>query len=393
MIWSRAAQVSVTVCLFLSIASPSRATTYTARLLHPAGYSASRSYGASAGVQVGTAYDYSIPSNNHAYLWRGTAASAIDLHPVGYVNSHGTAAAGDSQVGAGEDQSSREDHALLWRGSAASVVDLHPAAFRYSQAIAASPTQQVGQALSWPDQNFHAFLWSGTAASAVDLHPGGTVRGSRALGVAGGKQVGAVEKLVGSSFQYHAYLWSGTAASGVDLHPAGFSFSEANAIDGLQQVGLGNTPTTSNHALLWKGTAASVVDLHPAKYAESQAHAIAGSRVAGIVRLKQPNAFGYQAVLWEQATAASVMELHPLLAAIPGIGPNFVYSDANGVDAQGNVVGVAYTADFTPHAVMWSPVPEPGLEGMGCVVLAAGIGLARPRRRRGVLGEVAVLGP
>ena len=147
--------------------------------------------------------------------------------------------------------------------------------------------------------------------TAVDLTPAGFGK-SQAFGVNGGQQVG--HGYWNNGYDNHALLWSGTAASAVDLNPAGFFVSESIAISGGQQAGYGQSPATGNHnhAFVWSGTAASAVDLHQ---------------------------------------------------FLPA---GFTGSIAQGIDAQGNIVGWAYDGSGE-HAILWQPVPEPSALILLCV--------------------------
>jgi hypothetical protein len=87
----------------------------------------------------------------------------------------------------------------------------------------------------------------------------------------------------------------------VDLHPSGFIESTAYGVSAGQQVGWGFTGSRA-HALLWTGSADSVVDLH---------------------------------------------------TFLP---PEFTASTALGIDADGNIVGVAVGPDGQ-HAFLLQPVP------------------------------------
>jgi hypothetical protein len=147
------------------------------------------------------------------------------------------------------------EHALLWSGTAASAVDLNPSGLRHSWAYGVSGSQQVGYGEGAATGNYdHALLWSGTATSAVDLNPGG-FDNSLAYGTNGSQQVGyGYGAATGGNL--HALLWSGTAGSALDLHqflPSGFASSYARSIDARGDVlgsaidGLG-----SQHAVLWQ---------------------------------------------------------------------------------------------------------------------------------------------
>jgi hypothetical protein len=125
----------------------------------------------------------------------------------------------------------------------------------------------------------------------------------------------------------HALLWSSTAASVVDLNPSGFISSYANGTSGGQQVGYGTTGG-NYHALLWSGTAASAVDLQ---------------------------------------------------SFLPS---DYTQSLAEGVDANGNIVGYAFNSSTGQYdAMLWVAVPEPStfaLAGLG----AAALFILRRHKRR-----------
>jgi hypothetical protein len=151
-------------------------------------------------------------------------------------------------------------HAYLWHGTASSAIDLNPSGSTGSQAISTDGIHQVGSA-DFAGGHDHAALWAGTAASAVDLHPSGGYEVSYASNFTGNQQIGIA--LSSSTGAYHAMVWNGTTESAVDLDPSGWIESDAYATNGVQQVGSGKVQTTvgDTHALLWNGTAASFIDL------------------------------------------------------------------------------------------------------------------------------------
>ena len=328
-------------------------TKYTAILLHPAGFDNSYAAGVSentqAGVsvntQVGGGYN-SAGGSEHALLWSGTAASAIDLHPAGFGSSYANGVYGNNQVGYGNTQVGRVSHALLWSGTAASAIDLNPpAGFTNSSATGVYGNTQVGQGGVAGGLN-HALLWSGTAASVVDLHPAG-FDNSRATGVSGNNQVGSGRST--ATGRSHALLWSGTAASAIDLHPAGFTDSNATGVSGNSQVGYGiySAGQGGNHALLWSGSAASAVDLHPAGVTDSFALAVSGNTQVGYVLA---GIIGQHAVLWN-GTAASYIDLHQYLSSLP---VNIVTSLAKSIDpTTGNIVGHGADSNGVTYALLW----------------------------------------
>ena len=206
---------------------------------------------------------------------------------------------------------------------------------------------------------YHAVLWHGSAASVVDLHPNGFV-GSIARGVFEDSIVGnGTNPGVAGS---RALLWVGAAHSVVNLHPAAFPQSLASDASQDSQVGTGIVSNDERHALLWHGTAASVIDLQPSGFTQTEANGVAGTLQVG-------NGAGtatggkQHALLW-QGSAASVVDLHSLLA---GLGPAFVNSQAEDIDANGVIVGNAYDSNNVSYAVKWSPVVPGDYNGNGIV--------------------------
>jgi uncharacterized membrane protein len=291
--------------------------------LTPSGFGKSEALGVSGDSQVGYA-------GTHAFLWHGTAASAVDLHPEGFENSVATGVSGATQVGHGRLLGShpRFTHALLWNGTPDSVVDLNPPQFLQSEAHGVSGASQVGYGYNTP-VSFHALLWHGTATSAVDLHPTG-FDSSYALEVSGQSQVGwGFGPATGNRF--HAVLWHGTAASAVDLTP-GYLNAAAYGVSGDAQVGFGSNGAYS-HALLWHGTPESTIDLHP---------------------------------------------------FLSGLGPNLVASAATGIDENGSIVGHAFDDSGRRYPVLWMPIPEPRPLALLACGFAAGM-VVHARRRRALV--------
>ena len=360
-----------------------RGQSYTGTVLYelipPSGfYSAGVVEVDASGQAVGTAY---TPGVHHASLWNGSG-SAVDLNPTGFKISNANGVGGGQQVGRGAGSSTGgSDHALLWNGTAASAVDLNPSSlgFNSSEAYGTNGSQQVG----WGDTYYsHALLWNGTAASAVDLNPSGLgFIYSQAFATNGSQQVGLGFGNNGPN-ESHAILWSGSAASAIDLNPSGFFDSIACGIspDGTQQVGDANTLGSGNyHAMLWTGTAASAIDLNPSSLGitSSEAFASNGSQQVGwgtsSALINNPHA-----MLWS-GTAASAVDLNNLL---PGSG-NWDSSEAFSIDAAGDVFGFAsgtYNGVGDEYAVEWSPVSVPEPTTLGAVAMVATGLLARRRR-------------
>jgi hypothetical protein len=317
----------------------------------PAGAAAGKLTGAASGKQVGGG------SDNHAYLiLSGNALAAVDLHPAAFTSSLALSTDDTQQCGYAYSSVTFGNHAMMWSGSAASAVDLHNL-FTWTYCAGNHNGQQVGfgERPVYFTTIQHAMLWTGSAASAVDLHPI-AFSYSKALGVHDGQQVGsgssiAYPGLLGDAPGYHtashAVLWTGTAASAVDLNPAGFSASEANATNGVQQGGWAyDAVFVSQHAGIWSGTAASFVDLHPAGFNDSKVNAMTATKQVGegwVGPLGMPGSVRH-ALVW-QGSSASVVDLNQYLPA------GYINGVATGVDAAGNVVGYAYNTPASGTAI------------------------------------------
>lgn len=217
--------------------------------LTPSVYNQSYCFGVYHGQQIGYAESIQyFTATQHALLWSGSSGAFVDLHPaLGFTFSKGLGIFAGQEVGTianipygpvntfGYESS---DHAVMWSGTAASAIDLHPSGFDASAAMATNGIQQGGWAYSASaagGSNLHAMMWYGSAASAVDLHPYGWVD-TRVNAMGATMQVG--EGWTGpanqSSSYRHALAWSGTAASVIDLNqflPAGYQNAAATGID------------------------------------------------------------------------------------------------------------------------------------------------------------------
>ena len=297
---------------------------------------------------------------DHAVVWTSNG-TPIDLNPNGIGTSHAFATNGAQQVGYGAVTPTDFSRAFLWTGTAASAVNLHPtnlAGVVGSQLGGISPNgaQQVGE-VQYADGSNHATVWRGTSASAVDLNPPG-FDDSGAFGTDGTHQVGQAFNVRNGQFSnFHAILWSGSAASGMDLNPAGMKISLAFSVSGGEEVGYGAVDAgPSQHALLWRGTAHSVVDLNPTKFSNDNSDII--QSVANFTNDVQQAGYYYHssvggtlAMVWN-GTADSATDLGSLL-------PTNFTSEATSIDPAGDVFGIARDSLGNGTAVEWVPVPEP----------------------------------
>ena len=151
-------------------------------------------------------------------------------------------------------------------------------------------------------------------------------------------------RIVGVKELSRATIWDISPAPAVDLQRDDlWGFSTATGISGTTQVGWAQTLAGPIHAVAWSGSAASAVDLHIAGEANTFAQAISGDTIVGFIDNGDST---QEAVAWIGPTR-TVVNLHALLGA------DYVSSNAYGVDAQGNIVGLARTTGGENHAVVW----------------------------------------
>src|SRR5206468_3397074 len=110
---------------------------YNSNDVTPIGPAAAKLTGAGTGKQVGGGND------GHAYLLTGDSLTSIDLHPLGYSSSMALSTDDTQQCGYAFSTSSFGNHAMLWSGSSASAVDLHTM-YTWTYCAGNDGGQQVG---------------------------------------------------------------------------------------------------------------------------------------------------------------------------------------------------------------------------------------------------------
>lgn len=326
--------------------------------------------GISAGGVAGYSADTASFGAIRATLWDGS--NQIDLHPY-FLDDPVNAIKGRSSVqgiagplqvgwGAGPGTANRSVP-LVWSGTAASASTL-PLPFDNAggQALATDGSQIVGYGtpLIKDGTEFgppRAVVWDAATGAATDLGDAGN--GAQAIGVGGGLQVGYVVKSAPN-----AALWSGSEKSLLVIHPKDAVASVAYGTDGVRQVGYsgydirvrneapkGNKDRRFNFATVWTGTADSALNIHPYSFTHSYAAAVNGPWIAGYAgdQSKSGTPAYYHAIAWD-----GDYQFTDLNAFLPAA---FVGSQAFSVDEQGNVAGVALTADGQRHAVVWMLAP------------------------------------
>ncbi|MBS1713100.1 MAG: hypothetical protein JST30_02050 [Armatimonadetes bacterium] len=304
---------------------------------------------------------------NRAHAWTGaTQGDVTDVHPsfldtaTTAGSSYAAAVSGGLAVGYGVGSPTLNRAApIAWRNGVASYLD--PGfAYYFGQATDTDGIQIVGN-VSQQDTKHdivtggpsHAVLWDAVTGSATDLSPGN--KGYSVFGVGGGVQVGYEQK----SKYVEAVLWTGTARSMVNLHDQDYDLSIAYATNGPTQVGIlgqdrqffaekRGRRVRFYTAVSWHGSADSVSFFDSGAYPDSWAVDVKGDTAVGygalINYLGVPQT--YRALAWVGAGHTRV-ELHALLQG------SFAHSRAVSVDAAGNIVGNATTADGKVHSIVW----------------------------------------
>ncbi|MBL0212044.1 MAG: hypothetical protein IPQ13_14205 [Holophagaceae bacterium] len=343
--------------------------------LTPSGYGVANaaSGGSAAGLVSTTPGAYT----GHAAMW--APGGLVDLHPDLLLDDPAAGLfgrsvinglAGGLQVGWGTGKATgNRAAAMAWHDSAASAAVLGlPFAAYASQALKTDGFQIVGSANPFIKDGTtfgppHAIVWDAITGAAVDLGDGGN--GAQALGVGGGQQVGYVIRGT-----FNAALWTGSDRSLLVIHPKNAAASQANATDGVRQVGWagydvrvrseaakGNHDARFNYATMWTGTVESATTIHPYpinnptnSFSHSYATAVNGQTIVGYAG--DQTAVGTpaynHAIVWD--ASLNSIDLNAFLPT------GFVGSQAFSVDAQGNIAGVMSTANGERHAVLWIPI-------------------------------------
>ena len=222
--------------------------------LNPSGSCGSCSPGSSAYDTNGTYIAGSGGSPLHALLWKlGQLKTPVDLNPAGAADSEAYVVRGALQAGYAFSSAANANHAVLWHGTAASAVDLTPSTVSTAYVTGLGYQSEAGCGMLVGLTVLHALLWHGTAASMIDLQPSGFAD-SCARAAHGNVQVGYGH--VSGTGALHALLWKGSAKSAVDLQqylPNTFSSSEAYAITPAGDI-IGSaysTTTLTWHAVIW----------------------------------------------------------------------------------------------------------------------------------------------
>jgi hypothetical protein len=355
----------ITLGFLISYSFTSPCLAYKAIILQPDGVVGSIAYAVNENVQVGQIIQSTPQSSASGFgaVWQSTS---IPSYLSTYVSNSATGSTAYDIDGSQIVGIYGGFKAAVWtNGTPGSYHSIHPAGFECSWALGAYHGWQVGSGEINANGPERALMWNGTAQSVVNLHPN-NYWASRANAIYNNAQVGFGTPQDMPNYQYVALMWNGSAQSVTILQPSGFYRSEAKAVWGDYQAGYVTDMSMGTHAVIWHGTAASMIDLHPSGYVASCIDDACGVYQVGVGW----TANSFHALLW-QGSSSSFVDLQTFLP------PEYVRSRAYGVDALGNVVGVAYLSGSNyGQAVLWQ-IPEPCTLAL---LALGGVGLFRRRK-------------
>jgi hypothetical protein len=140
--------------------------------LHSTTHTNTNAFGTDGTHIVGTGIHRTDGSTNALY-WNTSDSMATNIRPSMSTYSAAVSVSGGQQCGFfASGATAGRNHAMVWSGTAASAVDLNPSAiFNYSEARAIRNGVEVGVAMPITNQSrYQAIAWHGTAGSWINLH-------------------------------------------------------------------------------------------------------------------------------------------------------------------------------------------------------------------------------
>ena len=338
--YSRRCAVALGVCAAFLVTGAGGAPAATQSVaptdLGTLGGSFSLAYGVNASRQVVGVSSIAGDTESHAFSWT-QADGMVDLGTLGGTYSEADGVNDNGMVvGKAALSGDATRHAFVWT-QADGMVDLGTLGGSYSEAYAVNSSGQViGIAATVDDAATHAFSWT-QADGMVDL---GTLGGnSSVLSCCLGHNVSDNGHVVGQSHTagntaLHAFLWTqGDGMVDIGTLPGG-NFSIAYAVNASGQV-VGQSSPPEYEAFSWT-QADGFVDLGrgAAEALNASGQVVGGRRFAS----------GDHAFSWTQS--GGIVDIGTLGGS---------YSQAVAVNADGQAVGVSYTAgDAAQHGFSWT---------------------------------------
>jgi hypothetical protein len=233
----------------------------------------------------------------------------------------------------------------------------------------------VYQGLNHPTAAFWVKDSSNNYKGPFLINPKGYAN-SEATGVVGSSRIVGYAQLLADN---HAMLWQLASDNKTFWHrdlstdiPSylGITNSYAQAIDGNTVVGYGVDAQGNNHPLIWQvpsdistpptpSASCNELPLPPGWY--GKALQIAGDYVVGIGYSDPQNPVSTQhALLWHLDANSGqwqFTDLQQILPSPPNPSDSFTSSVAQGVKAEGEVSGLAYTASGYAYPIVWTATP------------------------------------
>ena len=296
----------------------------------------------------------SSDGSDHAFLW--VSGTATDLGTLGGFGSQANALNSSDKV-VGSSSAGNFTYGFVW-DSSHGMVSLGAFHYRQSSAYALNNVGQVAGASPVDNLHTHGFLWQNNLFTDLGTLGGDSI--AFALNSAG-QTVGQTH--VGGNS--HAFLFQNGTLQDLGTLP-GQTGSVAYGINDSGQIvgdsnfndfraNSGNLAVSAPAFLLQNGTMTSLGVL--SGDAISMATGInAGGKVVGSSSRLQVKQFrdllGHIYYIYSRGDTRAFLWQANTLTALPSLGGTL--SQANAINAKGQVVGVSTTANSIAHAVLWA---------------------------------------